>query len=448
MMTIEVKISNVQHIKNLNFNIDLSKIDIACIVSKNGTGKTTIIKSLRNLQYADTFLKTSSKFIFNKDSVIEICLLGQEYKYTFNEKLNLLDSKTIVKKDIKEGLSVELPIPFGDRFNHFKTLSDIDDSLREIISRDSYEKPTHLIDFLHEIYENRDYSNLRVATIQKKQVYFTLSENGYYVREDYLSSGEYFVLNLYKMIYGNKSLIIIDEVDISLDASAQVKLIELLTKLCRENGKKILFTTHSLALIKTMPPESIFYLESKGDNISLSNKSYNYIKSIMFGFKGWDKYILTEDLVLSEYLEYLIKKMHNVFFDYRIVYIGGADNTIDIMLRNEQAQIFSEPKNVIAVLDGDQKHKIDNEWGREKFQGIKQNIHFIPFESIEKDIFSIYNKYKDLFPTLTKDNGDKIVFKGLKNELGINTIYEIIESQRESAVTEFSAKINAFLSVQ
>lgn len=446
-MIIEVKISNVQHIKNLNFNIDLTKIDIACIVSKNGTGKTTIIKSLRNLQYADTFLKTSSKFIFNKDSVIEISLLGQEYKYTFNEKLNLLDSRAIVKKEIKEGLSVELPIPFGDRFNHFKTLSDIDDSLRECISRGSYEEPSDLINFLHEIYENRDYTNLRVATTQKKEVYFILSHNGYYIREDYLSSGEYFVLNLYKMIYGNKKLIVIDEVDISLDASAQVKLIALLTRLCRENGKKILFTTHSLALIKTMQPESIFYLENKGEETSLSNKSYNYIKSIMFGFKGWDKYILTEDLALSEYLDHLIKKMDNVFFDYRIVYIGGADNTIDIMLRNEQSHIFSEPKNVIAVLDGDQKHKIDHVWEQEKFRGIKQNIYFIPFESIEKDIYAIYQANKNGFPKLKKDNGDKIVFKGLSYQIGVKAIYEKIESQRMEEVAEFSKEINDFLLV-
>ena len=39
-------------------------------------------------------------------------------------------------------------------------------------------------------------------------------------REDYLSSGEYFLIRLYRTIMSSARLIVIDEIDISLDAVA------------------------------------------------------------------------------------------------------------------------------------------------------------------------------------------------------------------------------------
>ncbi|MEX2978752.1 AAA family ATPase [Serratia fonticola] len=445
-MNIEVEISSVQHIDNLNICLDLSKLDIICIVSKNGTGKTTIIKALRNIQYADTFSKTSSRFIFNVDSKIRVNIFGQEYLYTYNKKLNVIDTKQLVKKEVKDAIFTELPIPFGERFNHFQTLSNSDDMLREAISRENYTTPIELIEFLNGIYSGHDYQNLKVAKIQKKDVYFILKSDGYYIREDYLSSGEFFVLNLYKMINGNKKLIIIDEIDISLDSSAQVKLIQFFKYLCLKNEKKIIFTTHSLALIKTIDPQSIFYLENNNGNISLSNRSYNYIKTTMFGFSGYDKYILTEDLVLKEYIEYRISKMDSVFYRYKIIYIGGADNTVDLMLRNHKENIISETKNVLVILDGDQRSKLTNEWNREEYLDILGNIHVIPFESIEKDLFALYNLNPGRFPHLTKNNGNKIVYKGLSAHLTHRQIYDIVEAQCPQDVLRFSQVVEAFLS--
>jgi ABC-type cobalamin/Fe3+-siderophores transport system ATPase subunit len=37
-------LSNIQHIEELKFNIDLSENKLMCIVGKNGVGKTTLIK--------------------------------------------------------------------------------------------------------------------------------------------------------------------------------------------------------------------------------------------------------------------------------------------------------------------------------------------------------------------------------------------------------------------
>jgi ABC-type multidrug transport system ATPase subunit len=444
-MKIEVGIENVQHINKLNLSFDLSELNIICLVSKNGVGKTTVVKSLRNLQYADTFSKTSSRFIFNEKSRIRIKINELEYTYTYNKKIGVIDSRQVVRKEIKNMLFTELPIPFGERFNHFQTLSSSDDILREAIASESFHSPNELINFLQEIYGSSGYSNLKVTKIKKRDVYFILKEDGYYIREDYLSSGEFFVINLYKMFFDDKQLIIVDEIDISLDSSAQVKLVGFLKKLCHRSGKKIIFTTHSLALIKTLDPESIFYLESNDNVTSLANRSYNYIKATMFGFNGYDRYILTEDLVLQEYLEHVISQMDSVFFNYKIIYIGGADNTIDLMRRNFEKEIFSSHENVIVVLDGDQRKKLKNEWSRPPYDQFKDKIILIPFESVEKDLFEMYGRDPSAFPLLTKNNGDKIVFKGLSMKIGVKEIYKLIESRCPNDVNEFAEKIKMFL---
>ena len=90
--------------------------------------------------------------------------------------------------------------------------------------------------------------------------------------------------------------------------------------------------------------------------VKIESASYNYIKSLLFGFSGWDKYILTEDFVLQKFLDYIIKKYcFDVYYEYKIIYVGGGANVVDLMRRNSQEEFLSEPENVISVLDGDQK---------------------------------------------------------------------------------------------
>ena len=46
----------------------------------------------------------------------------------------------------------------------------------------------------------------------------------------------------------SRKLIVIDEIDISLDAAAQAKLVEQLRLSCQKYAVNIVFTTHSLTL--------------------------------------------------------------------------------------------------------------------------------------------------------------------------------------------------------
>ncbi|MGJ0486142.1 MAG: ATP-dependent nuclease [Methylomicrobium sp.] len=401
---------DIQHIKELFFRIELSN-KLMCIVGKNSAGKTTLIRAIKNLTSANTFAKTASPYIFKDTSSIRYIIDGAVHNFQYNPKLQVIDTKSIISEKIKRNIYVELPIHHGERFNHFQRLSEIDEELRKGISLKEYFTPDDLIEFLSRIYKSDRFENLKEIKIKGKNYYFFLKEDGFYIREDYLSSGEHFIINLYKIIKRKCKLIVIDEIDISLDASAQVNLIAELRCYCEQNGVNIVFTTHSLALMKTLKDSELFYMENNNAEVSLKEVPYNYIRSELFCFQGrWDKYVLVEDDVLEQYLSHLINQIEiPPFFTYKIIYIGGASNVINLMKRNEMTHFFSSPENVISILDGDKKEECKN----------NKNVFFIPFDSVEKQLSKHYRKTdRDGLPEVTE------TYQGNKEKERIKRLYE------------------------
>lgn len=380
-MKLDISIQNVQHIKKIDFSFDLADKSLICITGKNGSGKTTLIKAIGNLINADTFPKTSSARTFSADSEIRYQVDGQTIVFKYNKRLKVLDSRETLSSALKKKLSVELPIPYGERFNFFKKISDIDSDLRRQVVLQRHSKPTELIAFLQSIYATNKFDNLVEIQVKNVSYYVILYEDNYYLREDFFSSGEYFLISLYRRIRSEYLAVFIDEIDISLDAAAQVRLVEWLKKFKEIYNTKFIFTTHSLPMMRTVSNE-LFYMEEQADgSISIEKRSYAFIKSTLFGFKGWDKYILTEDDVLKDFLGYLIDQhCKESFYQLKIIYVGGGNNTTDLMERNRTENFFSkEPKNVIVVLDGDQKGRAN---------GKKENVYCIPMESVEKELLT------------------------------------------------------------
>jgi len=362
-----------------------------------------------------------------------------EYSFQYFPKLRVIDTKSIIDKIIKESIYVELPIPHGERFKHFQKLSEIDEELRRNISLNDYTIPSELILFLTNVYSSDRFDNLKETSINNSNYYFILREKGFYIREDYLSSGEFFVINLYKMVQQKCKLIVIDEIDISLDASAQVNLINELRNFCTSYQVNIVFTTHSLAIMKMLNDSELYYMENTSAGVAIRNASYNYVKSILFGFTGWDKYILTEDIMLENYLVDLISRdSRPIFFKYKIIYIGGGTNTVNLMERNSLDHFFSSPENVISVLDADKKDEIE-----------KDAVLFTPFQSVEKQLFHHYQN-GDLSTELTftkEPVNAKELYNSIieKRYMSDKEIFTFINKNNSDEVETFREKLNDFL---
>lgn len=444
-----IHIKDIQQIKELNFSINLNTSGLHVIVGKNGVGKTILFKGIQNLVTSNTFVKTSNSYIYKQSSSIKYSIIEDtstlDYLFVYNEQVKTVDFKGEVDSHILDNIYVELPIPFGKRFSQFQRLGELDGEIRLNIISKKYEEPTALISLLNYIYDTDRFNDLKAISIKKEKYYVRVLEDDYYIREDYLSSAEYFIISIYKIIQKKCKLIAIDEIDISLDAMAQVRFIEKLRELSREYNIKILFSTHSLALIKTLSKEELHYMELKEGICSFENKSYNYIKSLLYGFQDYDKYILTEDKILKDYMEYLLRN-RNIFSKYIILPIGTHDSTVRLMEINVDKKVFEHQNNVCCVLDGDAIGQYPD----------REDIYFLPFLSVEKELHTYFNNgdgfidFDDMelrSNNLTPETSPKILYKRIV-EKDIKTQYEIFEfitNKNSDKVNPFRETLCTFL---
>ena len=383
-MQFRIEIHKVQHIERLSLELDLSENKLTCLVGRNGVGKTTLVRSIMNLSESDTFLRTAQAGIFSTDSTIRYWVEDKEVTFSFDEHLESLNCRMAIDQEMRELCSVELPIPHGNRFNYFQSVSRADRHIRRQIVLGEYSRPLELIEFLSTIYSSTKFHSLIETEIDSRSYFSILTDEGRYIREDYLSSGEYFLIDLYRMFLGAARLIVIDEIDISLDAVAQVQLLRKLREFCTKYSCNVLFTTHSLAMMRTLDESELFHMEQCGAATTVKPVSYSFLKSLLFGFSGSDRYILTEDRVLKDFLETFIRRFcREVFFTFNIIYIGGGSQVVDLLARNRSEHFFEASSLVIAILDGDQTK---TECGDE------QDVYYLPFDSVEKELARYYEE--------------------------------------------------------
>jgi ABC-type multidrug transport system ATPase subunit len=285
-MIFRLKIENVRPVVRLALEIDLDHHGLLCIAGKNSSGKTTLAKAMMNLALADTFMRTSADGVFDSTSTIRYELGADEYNFTYDAALRAISTKKLVSDQHKKLIAVELPAPHGQRFTFFRTLADRDEDIRRAVVLGQHQTPTELIDFLSEIYGDERFTNLVEVNFRGGVCCCFIQPDQRYIREDYFSSGEYFLINLYRKVSKGTPLVVIDEIDISLDAQTQARLAEQLRLLCPQHSVTLVFTSHSLALMQTLEPGELHYLERTDTETVLTPMSFNAVKSLMFGFKG------------------------------------------------------------------------------------------------------------------------------------------------------------------
>lgn len=431
-----VNIQSIKGLAELEANFDFSKKDVVIITGKNGAGKTTLIKAFRLLYDLQVFDKTSNANSLNANSSVTFRLgdVVPELSFTYNEKLKALDTKQPLPS--KKLVLSELPIPFGNRFERFSLVAKFDADMRTNIASNQYVPAEGITDFLSSIYpEGEHFHELKQTRIERYTFYFLLQESDYYIREDHFSSGEFFLIQLYRLVTSGAKLIVIDELDISLDASAQVKFLDSIKPILTEYGSKLIMVTHSLALMETANEGDLYYLERQGDTATLEQRSFGYVKSDLYGFKGRDRYILVEDVVLEEFIKYLIKNFDiKPFFNYEIIVVGGEPQVRGMAVKNDELEIFGHSDQVIIITDADIFEQVRRQYkGPTKvIASPVQDIELYIWQNREKELSDV--KINDFTPARTekktsKTYWDKIIAHQRTDESKIafkNRLYKII----------------------
>jgi energy-coupling factor transporter ATP-binding protein EcfA2 len=333
-----------------------------------------------------------------------------------------------------------MPAPHGQRFTFFRTLADQDEEIRQAVVLDRYTKPTELIQFLTSIYKDSRFDELVEVEFRRGRCCCFVLPDKRYIREDYFSSGEYFLINLYRKVAQGTPLVVIDEIDISLDASTQARLAAQLRKLCAKHKSTVVFTSHSLALMQTLGSDELLYLE-RGNGVGateLRSMSFNGVKCLMFGFEGFDRYILTEDERLKQLLEYVIGRYCKAtFYSYQVIHVGGQGYINNLMDRNANYGFFGPVVNVIGVKDGDQA-------GNKPVA----RIYCLPIPNIEEALHQIYHEADFAY----KFNGGeklypKVLYKRITDQkiLSSEEICELLCERHDVAMKRFAQQLAAFL---
>jgi ABC-type lipoprotein release transport system permease subunit len=111
---------------------------------------------------------------------------------------------------------------------------------------------------------------------------------------------------------------------------------------------------------------------------------------------------------------------------------------VDLMKRNATDHFLSTPENVICVLDGDQKNNY-----------VDERVSFIPFDSVEKQLFSDYQAGN--LPShyiFTKDpENSKEIYNSIKDKRYMTDIeiFEFINQGNSIGVEELKNQLIAFL---
>ncbi|MEM5499405.1 AAA family ATPase [Paraglaciecola mesophila] len=447
MTTDKITLKNIKSISNLSVEFVFTDSNFLVVTGKNGLGKTSVVKAFHLLKEPQIFEKSAGLNAVSKNSEISFTIDGFEpFTFSANNPKIVLDSRN--KLPSFEDVVAELPIPYGKRFEQFSLVASHDNEIRNSIAATQYEDANDVISFLSEVYLSDKFSELKEISIGKNVFYIILKHEDNYVREDHFSSGEFFLIQLYRLLTSGAKLVLVDELDVALDAAAQVRLYTAIKTLLKQYQTRLIVVSHSLAFMSTVDDDSLYYLEENEGQVTLEQRSFGYVKSDLYGFKGFDRYILTEDPVLEGFIEFIIIKYSiTPFYQHKTIGVGGVNQLRMLVEKNDHEQIFTTPENIMAIADRDVISELSTGYDG----GAK--IFCSPVEDLELFIFNhrdtlLTEVELPTYQESTKSKkASKSYWKYLTVDKGIvaNKLYELIVNNNQVEAQQFAGQIQSFL---
>ena len=198
------------------------------------------------------------------------------------------------------------------------------------------------------------YNSLQIGNLTLKNVSVNDTEGNSYEYTGFnMGVGENVVFDILHPLFasGKNTLLLIDEIEFGLHESAQIKIIEELKEICKKMRCQIITTTHSSAIINSLPPEGRIFIEPRPKKTKiLPEISVNYAARLMGNFGASDLNVFVEDevskAIIHSWLPNKIKRRMN------IVDIGSAET----LLRQLSSYFNEGNEHCLCILDGEQRN--------------------------------------------------------------------------------------------
>lgn len=395
-MGIKVKIHNVKNIDDFEFVIPTVK-GLYAITGENGSGKSTVISCAASAFYVPSFY---DYFGNPRD--------GAYIKFDFNGKKRLIkemDGKW-VNPSSKQFLGItgfyEGSIVFGNRFK------DIDYSLLGKLATIDQSQLTDASDFvkkslgsiLHD--DEKYYSTLYMLKEEDAKRMQLNRPTYYYENKDSLisqlnmSTGENLLLTilssiekrLKKEIYGETpAFLFLDEIELALHSSALRRLVFFLQKIAEINNTVVLFSTHSIELIRSISYEHIYYLQRHVDGkIECLNPCYPVYatRNLESSNYGHDFIIMVEDDLAKMVVERILREKRLLSNKkVLVIAVGGWHQVLRFAYDAIRSNMALSSTKILIILDRDIKDEVPAFLKKEKI-GFSNPLHYLPIKSLEK----------------------------------------------------------------
>lgn len=423
---IKLEIKNLKSITQVVVELPFEE-GVFAITGENGVGKSTIFAALSKLVYRGA-LRSFFKYEGDADTFIKFTYNGQTN--TWNRRLNWQRIDT--DPEIFFDGTFEASLIFGSRFANFEkskvwrgnvlTESDfvdadpfVKENLGEILRGDK--------NFYQNLQIIRSLALAKRCEFEGRPYFFEVKNKR--LPQFAMSSGELLLVGLLHFINDrreykqrrqikDKSLILIDEIELALHPSAQKRLVVFLEKISTEDGFCIYFATHSIQIINSIVPARMFHFQKNALNeIEVINPCYPaYATRSLYTNDGFDFLFLVEDSLTKYILEEIINELK--LYDSKLMKIlpsGGWRQTLEMHYQISLSGIAGKTCKIFSILDGD----IEQDYNREqtpKYCNLPKT--FLPMNSVEK--YLKLHLVDQPNPSFTRILGDRIYTqRDLKN---------------------------------
>lgn len=355
-----IELENLRGWKKQGVNF---RFPVTAIVGENGTGKSTLLKSLACAYEHPVGIKKtyypSQFFIDTQWETLTNCKISYRVKLgdstrSFNIRKPTQRWKYPAER-IKRNvfiLDISRTLPLDATVGYAKLAKQAQEEVSNVVL--SQENQNNLSYIL-----GRDYSDARFATTDfddKKQVGLLRREFGE-MSQFHQGAGEDATLDLFQIFetLPNNSLLIVDEVEASLHPKAQRRLTKFLLTLSRIKRIQVVLSTHSPYVLEELPTEArVLLIPNEQGSISVvPNVSTEFSMSKIDDSDNPELYLYVEDIE-AETLVYEILKKYDVddqiLSRVKCVVVGPANvvQTMGNLSSNNQLPIPG-----LGVLDGD-----------------------------------------------------------------------------------------------